>query len=227
MLNDPESRLPPAGVAADTEPAGVPPSASLTVEPETVGAVPLLPECRLQEDEVVGAGPSADAYDRLRLPAEEELPEESAVPSRASGAEKQVRGRILVMESDVAVANLIVNLLEEAQYEIELAMDAKFGLMLADSFNPELILLDMKLPGLSGADMKQILRAAPNFAGRFVDVPILYLGGQEHIVKQRFHASPETPMTRYVMKPINEQELRDKVARAFAELQQKLAAQED
>lgn len=182
----------------------------------------------LNEQDVspVAGGAQAEPPAPAHLPAEEELPAEAAVPL-GSEAGREVRGRILLMEGEVDVANTIVGILETAGYEIELAMDAKYGLILADSFDPEIILLDMALPGLSGADMKQILRAAPNLSGRFVDIPILYLGEPESIVKQRFHASPETPMSRYVMKPINEQELRDKVARSFAELQQKRATQEE
>ena len=207
--------------AALPEDVGNPPSIALTVEPTGSEESSLLPDRRLDE------GLDESEEQGLRLPNEDDLPANTTVPVFSTEEERKIRGRILLMESDVEVANTIVDVLEEAQYELELAMDAKFGLILADTFDPEIILIDVRLPGLSGTDLKQILRSAPNFSGRFVDIPILYMGDQEFIVKQRFSTSPETPMARYLMKPIDPQELRDKVARAFAELQQRLAAQEN
>ena len=124
--------------------------------------------------------------------------------------------RVLVIENDVDTANLVVALLENAGYEVEIAPEGQYGLLLADTFEPELILLDVILPGMSGAEVTQVLRSAPQYAGRFRFTRIMYLADHCHIIQQRFHALPAIPISDYIFKPINAGELLDKVERALA-----------
>jgi len=125
--------------------------------------------------------------------------------------------RILVIEGDVQTADLIASLLESEGYDVELAMDGQYGLMLADSFNPELILLDTALPSMGSAEMTQILRSAPQFGARFRYTRIIYLAEQRHIIQQRFHSLPGAPITDYIFKPIDAKLLLERVQRAFEE----------
>src|SRR5688500_7251273 len=60
--------------------------------------------------------------------------------------------RILVVEDDVETADFLVTLLENAGYEVEIATDGQYCLILVDSFEPELILMDTTLPGMSSSE---------------------------------------------------------------------------
>lgn len=123
--------------------------------------------------------------------------------------------RVLVVESDIATADLVVALMENIGCAVEVATDGQYGLMLADSFEPHLILLEIGLSGMSGYDVTQILRNDPRYAQRFRSTRIFYLTDKDHMLQKRFDALPGTPMADYIFKPIDVSELLDKVQRAF------------
>jgi CheY-like chemotaxis protein len=125
--------------------------------------------------------------------------------------------RVLVVESDIETADLIVALLENAGYSAEVAIDGQYGLLLVDTFEPELILLGLSLPGMSGYDVTQILRTEPRYAQRFRYTRIFYITDKEQMLQKRFHSLPGTPMHDYIFKPIDIPELLDKVARVFGD----------
>jgi CheY-like chemotaxis protein len=144
--------------------------------------------------------------------------ETSAAAAPGSSQQDSDQRRILVIENNVEAADLITSLLESEGYAVELATDGQYGLMLADSFGPELILLDTNLPGMSSSEMTQILRSAPQFGARFRYTRILYLAEQRHIIQQRFHSLPGAPIADYVFKPIDAKLLLERVQRCFEEI---------
>jgi two-component system, chemotaxis family, chemotaxis protein CheY len=71
--------------------------------------------------------------------------------------------RILIVEDEKSLQNLLKSALSEAGYEIQTAENGKDGLDLAISFNPNLILLDLLMPIMDGNTMLKHLRALPQF----------------------------------------------------------------
>ena len=162
-----------------------------------------------QSSSPASASTSAGASDQ------QDWAETSAAGSNAQGSDQR---RILVIEGDVQTADLITSLLESEGYRVELATDGQYGLMLADSFDPELILLDTGLAGMSSSEMTQILRSAPQFGARFRYTRIIYLAEQRHIIQQRFHSLPGAPIADYIFKPVDAKLLLERVQRAFEEM---------
>ncbi len=139
--------------------------------------------------------------------------------SSASGQIPQsAEYRVLVVESDIDTADLIVALLENAGFAVEIATEGQYGLMLADTFEPHLILMGLSLPGMNGYEMTQILRNEPRYSQRFSFTRIFYLTSKDHMLQKRFHSLPGTPMSDYIFKPVDIPELLDKVRRAFADM---------
>ncbi|HEX4954004.1 MAG TPA: response regulator transcription factor [Thermoanaerobaculia bacterium] len=79
------------------------------------------------------------------------------------------RSRILVVEDEEALAQGLVTNLELKGYEVELARDGNQALALATSRRYDLILLDVRLPGMDGFEVCQRLRLESNLT------PILML----------------------------------------------------
>lgn len=79
--------------------------------------------------------------------------------------------RILVVEDERDLAGLVAMSLERAGFEPHLAHDGRAGLALAGQIMPDLILLDVMLPELSGIEVAQRLRVDPATAG----IPIIML----------------------------------------------------
>ena len=61
--------------------------------------------------------------------------------------------RILVVEDDEDVARLEQTVLERAGYEIRVTGSGAEGLELADSYKPDVVILDVGLPDISGLDV--------------------------------------------------------------------------
>jgi len=66
--------------------------------------------------------------------------------------------KVLVVEDEVKVAEVLKRGLAEAGYDAELAFDGQIGLRLATSGNYDLILLDVNLPLLNGLELCKKLR---------------------------------------------------------------------
>lgn len=163
-----------------------------------------------------GDAPSGSGAPDLSLPANT-WPDTSPAGGGAGG-EDPAQYRVLVVENDIDTADLVIALLENAGFTVEVATDGQYGLMLADTFEPHLILLGLSLPGMSGYEVTQILRNEPRYAQRFRFTRIFYLTSKDHMLQKRFHSLPGTPMTDYIFKPVDIPELLDKVRRAFADM---------
>lgn len=82
--------------------------------------------------------------------------------------------RVLVVEDNGANLELVVALLEQEECEILVAETAEAGLRLAEEAKPHLILMDVHLPGMSGYEATQQLKADPVTAR----IPILAVTAQ-------------------------------------------------
>lgn len=71
--------------------------------------------------------------------------------------------KILIIEDDQVVANVYRNKLVVEGHSVECAPDGETGLELLNSFRPDALILDLMLPGISGVQVLQKLRAEATF----------------------------------------------------------------
>jgi two-component system cell cycle response regulator DivK len=76
--------------------------------------------------------------------------------------------KILVVEDHPANMKLAVLLLQKAGYSVLSAMDGKAGLAIAQTEQPDLILMDIQLPGMDGLAATALLKQ--NLATRAIPV---------------------------------------------------------
>jgi CheY-like chemotaxis protein len=69
--------------------------------------------------------------------------------------------RILIIEDDQLVANIYRNKFSEDNCEAETAFDGETGLEMIKSFQPQVVLLDLMLPKMSGVDVLKQIRSQP------------------------------------------------------------------
>lgn len=117
------------------------------------------------------------------------------------GKEKTGKKRIVLVEDELTLANLIESGLEEAGYEVRTAADGKRGLRLIRQTKPDLVLLDIMLPGLKGFDILQKLyeedRLLPGLpviiisnSGDSIEVErALKMGVRDYLIKVNFNPS--------------------------------------
>jgi DNA-binding response OmpR family regulator len=72
--------------------------------------------------------------------------------------------KILIIEDDQMVANIYRNKFTHEGFKAETAPDGEAGLELLGSFRPDVVLLDLVLPRLSGLEVMRSIRAQQEFA---------------------------------------------------------------
>jgi len=71
--------------------------------------------------------------------------------------------KILIIEDDQIVANVYRNKLAHEGYQAEVAGDGESGLKTMRTFRPDLVLLDLMLPKMSGVDVIRHIRSEKEF----------------------------------------------------------------
>ncbi len=64
-----------------------------------------------------------------------------------------VKGRIVVIDDEVNAARALEALLRDDGYEVEIAHEAKGGLALLESADPDVVLTDVRMPGMDGIEL--------------------------------------------------------------------------
>lgn len=111
-----------------------------------------------------------------------------------------VRGsrRVLAIEDDPTNRMLLDRLAaKDPRVELELASDGETGLRLAAERVPDLILLDLRLPDVTGEEVLARLRSDPRTAG----VPVVVLSG--HAEPMRVRQLTEAGAAAYLTKPFD------------------------
>ncbi|WP_370150729.1 response regulator transcription factor [Streptacidiphilus sp. EB129] len=88
------------------------------------------------------------------------------------------QGRILVVDDDPTVAEVVTGYLLRAGYAVDRAADGRAALQQATATRPDLVVLDLMLPEIDGLEVCRRLRADP--AARGVPVVMLTAKGDEH-----------------------------------------------
>jgi DNA-binding response OmpR family regulator len=87
---------------------------------------------------------------------------------------------VMIVEDDPFIARLISLMLGKQSYRTHIAPDAETALRDLAVMRPELITLDLNLPGISGDAFLQQLRATPDIA----DLPVVIISAQQHIATE-------------------------------------------
>ncbi len=97
----------------------------------------------------------------VRLPMQPPAAPSSACPMPAAAQVKS--NRVLVVDDNVDIADSTAMLLEKFGHEVRTAHTGPAALEVARSFMPELILMDIGLPGMNGYEVAQRIRLEPQF----------------------------------------------------------------
>jgi two-component system, OmpR family, response regulator MprA len=106
--------------------------------------------------------------------------------------------RVLVVEDDEEIAQVLQRSLRLEGYEVRVAVDGETALDQSAAFNPDLVILDLGLPKIDGMEVARRLRSAD-------DVPILMLTARDAL-ESRVEGL-DAGADDYLVKPFERQEL--------------------
>ena len=112
---------------------------------------------------------------------------------------------ILVVEDNERNLKLLRDVLEYAGYDVRVARTAEDGITLAVKELPDLVLMDLQLPGMDGMEALRQLRENPRTAG----IPVVAVTAQA--MKQDRERVLEAGFDGYVEKPISVRAFPDQV----------------
>jgi len=116
--------------------------------------------------------------------------------------------RVLVVEDDPESLQLMGVLLSLWRYQPRLSADGPAGLQAVAQEMPEVVLLDLGLPGIDGFEVAEKIRASPGGDAPLI-VAVTAFRGEEH--RRRALASG---FDKYLMKPVDIETLRLVLAQA-------------
>ncbi len=152
---------------------------------------------------------------RLRAPKVSRLEDEAPAEAPAQTGGKRQKPLILVVEDDEDARMLLTELLRP-RYDVDAVGDGETALKRAAELNPDLVLLDLFLPGMDGFGALTGLRRN----SRTADTPVIFLSAQGDAETKSQGLS--LGAADYLAKPFSEQELMARVDRTL-----KLTAQKE
>ncbi len=114
--------------------------------------------------------------------------------------------KIMVVEDSPTNQKLMLTLLEMEGYDARAADSAEDGFKLLEVFNPDLILMDIQLPGIDGLEMTRQLRSDPTYQ----DTPILAVTAYSS--RSDWKKALDAGCDEFITKPIDTRSLPDVIA---------------
>ncbi len=113
--------------------------------------------------------------------------------------------KILIAEDEPDIRELVAFMLRFAGHEVMAASNGEEAVQAANRDRPDLVLMDVRMPKMTGYDACRIMKATPDLR----DVPVVFLSakGQESEIQSGLDAGAEE----YLLKPFSPDELTNRV----------------
>ncbi len=118
--------------------------------------------------------------------------------------------KILIAEDERDIRDLVAFTLRFAGHEVFAASNGEEAVELAPKVNPDLILMDVRMPRMTGYEACKILKADSDLK----DIPVVFLSakGQENEIQQGLDSGAED----YLLKPFAPDQLTSRVKMILA-----------
>lgn len=114
---------------------------------------------------------------------------------------------VLIVDDEYGLADIMVDLLQEVGYDVELAINGKLGLDSLHARKADLVIADLMMPVMDGPEMVRRMRATAELA----NIPVILMTALPEGI-------PDDPSLRFdaiLVKPFSMAELHDAIARVL------------
>jgi CheY-like chemotaxis protein len=147
--------------------------------------------------EAASEGPGRGSTFTVRLPAREDVAPLPAGGDAERAAPAARARRVLVVDDNRSAADSLAVILRLDGHEVAIAYDGRAALAEAERFRPEVVLLDIGMPGMNGYDVARTIRAR-EWAAHVCLIALTGLGTSE----DREHAQ-EAGFDTHLVKPVD------------------------
>ena len=140
----------------------------------------------------------------LTLPENAQLEAKKSEEGAVVAADQEHAGTILVIDDEVAVHEILSRTLKKQGFRIQSAMNGEEGLRLARKLRPQVITLDVMMPGMDGWAVLTLLKSEPALA----DIPVIML-----TIDDNRNLGYSLGAAEYLTKPIDRERLASVVLR--------------
>jgi CheY-like chemotaxis protein len=120
------------------------------------------------------------------------------------------RPLVLVVDDEEDIRDVLTFRLQRSGYDVIQAKNGQEGILMAGEKQPAIILMDVRMPRMSGLDATRAIRQNPDTAG--IPVIILTASVREDAIEEGFAAGA----TDYIKKPFSPPELVLRIASVLA-----------
>jgi CheY-like chemotaxis protein len=161
----------------------------------------LLHARHLEELERVVADPAESSLSSLRERIEPAL----ATTRPLAQAMRKLRPMVMVVEDDEFARQVVQRSLNADRWQVTLARDGADALAKLRRMRPDVILMDVRLPGMDGVELTRRLKATPHLA----TIPIVMMTGDAR--RETLISSMEAGAAAFVVKPVTRAALEAKL----------------
>jgi len=129
--------------------------------------------------------------------------------SHSKSPESSAKRRVLIVEDNDDVRDSLRALLEQSGHELYEAVDGPSGVERALEVRPDVVLIDLGLPGMDGYAVANSIRSAPGYSA--VLVAITGYGQSEYRAR-----ATDAGFQAYLLKPVDPAELEKIIAQALS-----------
>src|SRR5512138_1367663 len=129
----------------------------------------------------------------------------SPSPCPSTNSNEDSMAKILIAEDERDIRDLVAFTLRFAGHEVFAASNGEEAVELAPNVNPDLIIMDVRMPRMTGYEACKVMKADPDLR----DIPVVFLTarGQESEIQQGLDAGAEE----YLLKPFAPDQLTSRV----------------
>jgi PAS domain S-box-containing protein len=142
----------------------------------------------------------------VRLPVAEPAPEPQPPTAPPASAAPPTPRRILVVDDNRTAADILAMLLRWSGHDVQVAYDGRSALEMAAAFGPEVVVLDLGMPGMTGFEVARQLRKMPELHGVIL---VAQTGWGQPEDRLR---TAEAGFDAHLLKPLSLEELEDVLA---------------
>ncbi|MBN2423922.1 MAG: response regulator [Calditrichaceae bacterium] len=196
------------------EPEPVPEKEEVSAEVESFESLSEIKEKPGKKEETIdesGLDLDLDFSDDLAMESGEKVEDtqvEKKAPAKAEEKQKEKpviksgQKTILVVDDSIVIRKMVEIALEDEKYNIQTAVSGKEGLDKIDQINPDLVILDLMLPDISGIDILKTVKASKG-------IPVIMLSGKDS--PQMVENAKSEGADAFLPKPFKDDELVEKI----------------